>query len=233
MKNLFLILPVVFLSLSSFAKKSSGGSKGSSNLWEIRAQGGSFDTKPKKFNAQMETFVTNNPDIDKVKTSGIDFLFKKNSFMLGVRYERLEFEENGSGRISGTLHQTETTVTGTRAGALLGWRMYNSQKGFVALLGHYLPSQDFEYKISARNTLSQAVTTHKFTADKIEGGYGAAIESGVYIDKYGSAGLEVGYTAMAVDTFKKDGSTAVDSSSNNIKMDLSGLYVKAFVGVTF
>ena len=127
----------------------------------------------------------------------------------------------------------EADLSGTRLTGLLGWRVLRIQQGYLGLISHFdLGLSTVKY--DATTTSSQGVKQTFEYKGKPVPGYGIALEGAYYAEGKFPTGVEIGYTHYGASSFEDANGAAVrDSSGADLKIDLSGLYARFYVGFVF
>lgn len=221
MKNILLLLTLVFLSSPAFAQKT-----GNARKLQFRVLLGQHLATPSGFNEQIKTITANSPNVEKIKFNSIDLLWVfDNSTVLGARYDILE-QEDASGPIQAKLRAE-------RIDALLGWRFYKFEKGYLGLISHVALGGD-KFNYDTKTVLGNSPVTESKLKATVEQGYGIGLEGAFYLEKQFPIGLEIGYTTWKTKEFTdSSGAVVRDSSSKDLQMDLSGIYFKMAIGFTF
>jgi hypothetical protein len=229
--NFFALILISFFSIFTFAQK--GGS--SAKKFEVRVQYGMFLSTPSDFNSQIDTIAPNTPEIKSPLSASIDFTYVADTALLyGIRYEF--FRDAKSANPGGTNFATakvDSEVSGSRLNGLFGWRFLRISQGYLGLTSHFnLGVNKLNETISTKNGFG-TITETTYTG-KTAYGYGIALEGAYYAEGKFPTGLEIGYTSYSADSFEDSaGATVKDSSGKDLKMDLSGGYVRFYVGFMF
>lgn len=223
----------LFLSVfgfGSFALAAKSGSGPGSKTYGFRFHYGYMNTKSEEFEKQVKGKLSSTvPEAKEPNSFAGDFLYMPNDMVYGLRYELFGSDEttkNSNGDVTSALR-------GQRINALVGWRFLRIQRGYLGLLSHLnLGYNSLTYEATTKNS-SGATETFKYTGDTAYG-YGIAIDGAYYADGLYPTGIEIGYTRYAANSFKDEaGATVLDSSGQELKADISGLYFRFYVGFVF
>lgn len=227
--KLFVFLSAFLFSFFAFAQK--GGLSG--KKFEFRVQYGIYLNSMNDFNNQ--TVVAGTPDLKAPGSASIDFSYIADTALLyGIRYDFFrESKSRNAGGLNFATASVDSEISGSRLNGLFGWRFLRITQGYLGLTSH------FNLGI---NKLNQTITTTNGFGTKTEYehtgktayGYGIALEGAYYAEGKFPTGLEIGYTSYKADSFENSaGATVKDDIGNDLKLDMSGAYVRAYVGFVF
>lgn len=198
---------------------------------EFRAHYGQMTGKPDSFNKDMETNITNAPDLGAQNPMGADALYVVPilGVAAGIRFETMSEKSGGDGTISGFPVHSDAEFKASRLSLLGGYRLLNNPLLFLGVLGHYGISQ----KAEVTQKLTGTVTSDTSYTGTVDSSFGVGVEGGVTIGML-LVGAEVGWTSFKAKNFKaSDGSYLEDINDKRTEIDLTGTYWKILLGATF
>ncbi len=179
-------------------------------LLEIRGGYGVNSASPDAFENRVNTVSNSSLDADNFDNYNVDIFFDLPVLPLGVglRHEWIKQDQSSNG--------SEWDLDAKNISVLVDWRLLDTLVYVGPIVGIGYPSAEVDF---------DSGSTH--VSDKIKSGqpsYSVGAEAGVKLGKF-LIGAEVGYSSLK---FEK-----ISNNNVNTEVDLSGVYGKAMVGLTF